>query len=116
MPDQWKAFERQAVAIFRGRRHWNARPPRLREATAVGQCKPCVGSAWSSSARSRRRWSEAQRSKAGVVVVKVRRGGARQPRRRVYPGPGALHGDAWTSLQRAVEPMNITAHVRALYA
>ena len=77
----WKALEREAAALFGGRRHWANSGERLDfEAPGyLGQCKLVKRlslEALSQLAEEMER-DALPRQKAGVVVVKVRRGRGR---------------------------------------
>jgi len=83
MPDHaWKAFERQSAALFGGTRHPANSGHRLdfETSTALGQCKLVKTlslSALSDLAEEMAR-EALPKQKAGVVVVKVRRGKGRK--------------------------------------
>lgn len=81
MASAWKAFERDAARLFGGRRYWANSGERLDfEAPGyLGQCKLVKRlslEALSQLAEEMER-EAAPRQKAGVVVVKVRRGQGR---------------------------------------
>jgi len=77
----WKALERQAAALFGGRRHWANSGERLdfESDTAIGQVKLVrVLSLEALTQLAEEMEREAlPKFKAGVVVVKVRRGRGR---------------------------------------
>ena len=80
----WKGFERQAANLFGGRRHWANSGERLDFETpgAIGQCKLVKRLSLEALSRLAEEMEREAlpRLKAGVVVVKVRRG-----RGRPYP-------------------------------